>query len=229
MYFASYDDRELARLGLSFNDAYFQEWFINWQHTNKMLELPDNYKTDKRHYFWLNYEKIIHDLPALQINNNVSICNMLNRLCGKGKTNQHEYPLIRVVKNIQGRNLAYYAIRWEVIAKMKGVEYKGDLFDEVTIDKLQPKKEKKDIIGSLNPNVERILKELDRLRLPDKKLFSFTLPTDHKIHTKSMKHFQDACYDLYEGRFNSRHPLADWFVEKNNYYISNETTKEVND
>ena len=222
MYFASYDDKEIARLGLSFNDIYFLEWFINYQHSNKMEELPDKYKEDDRHYYWLKYTKIIYDLPALQINNNASICKMVNRICGKGK-NENEYPLIKITKNVNNKNKSYYAIRWEVISKMKGFS------DELGIEDI-PKKEKKELIGSLNPNVERILIELDKLCISDgKRLFSFTLPTDHKIHTKSMKHFQDACYDLYEGRFNSRHPLAEWFKEKNYCYISNKTVKEVND
>jgi hypothetical protein len=231
MYFASYDDKEVAKLQLSFNDIYFLEWFINWRISNKMLELPEGneHKPDDKHYFWLKYSKIIEDLPALQMHNNVSVSNMLNRLCGKGKVNQNEYPLIRTFANINCRNKAYYATRPEVIAKMKGVQYTDGLFDEELINKIKPTKiEAKKSLGALLPNTEKILIELDKLKLPNKKLFSFTLPTDHKIYTKSMKKFQDALYDLYEGRFLSRHKMEDWFLEKNNNYITDETTKEIN-
>jgi len=229
MYFASYDDKEIARLGLSFNDIYFLEWFINWRQTSKMTELPDEKSSDKEnHYYWLTYEKIIADLPALQIHNNTSINNMLNRLCGKGKNNYYEYPLMRQKVNINLINKAYFAIRPEVLAKMKGLEYSNGLFEKKDLVKLQPK-EKKESICKLSPVVESILAELDKLHLSNgKKLFSYTLPTDHKIHTKSMKHFQDALYDLYEGRFLSRYKLKDHFLERNNSYITDETRKEIN-
>jgi hypothetical protein len=224
MYFASYDDKEIARLGLTLNDAYFLEWFINFKDSEKMNRLSESLNKDKEHdYYWITYSKIIKDLPLLYIKNNTSINNMLNRLCGKGKSNSYSYPLIRQKVNINMVNRSFIAIRPEVIAKMKGIGFT----EELGIAKI-PKIEKKDSICSLSPNVEKILIELDKLKLLDnRKLFSFTLSTDHHIHTKSMKHFQDACYDLYEGRFNSRNPIAEWFLEKNQYYITNFTSKEI--
>jgi hypothetical protein len=226
MYIASYDDKELVKLGLTLNDAYFLEWFINFKDSKKMNRLSDNLNKDLEHdYYWITYSKIIDDLPLLYIKNNVSINAMHNRLSGKGKNNYYEYPLIRQKVNIDMINKSFIAIRPEVIAKMKGVGFT----DELGITNI-PKKEKKDSICSLNPNTEKILLELDKLRLPDnRKLFSFTMPTDHKIHTKSMKRFQDCLYDLYEGRFNSRNKIADWFKEKNKYYLDRTATKEIFD
>jgi len=223
MYFASYDDKEIARLQLPFDYIYFLEWFINFKNTGKMLSLPNE------QYYWVDYKTVMNSLPALQIHNTVSISHMLDRLCGKGKINYADYPLIRKIKNIRGRNRAYFSIRGEVVAKMKGIEYSQGLFDQKDLSKLQSKPETKKSLDTLLPNTEKILIELDKLHLPDnRKLFSFTLPTDHKIYTKSMKKFQDALYDLYEGRFLSRHKMEDWFLGKNNCYITDETTKEIN-
>ena len=229
MYFASYDDKEIARLGLSFNDVYFIEWFLTFQQSNKMLELPKDVSDDPEHtYYWILFDKIINDLPALQMNNHVSINNMMNRLCGKGKLNSNEYPLMRQCKNVNFKNKAYFAIRPEVIARMKGVEYHGDLFDESDIPAKSKKQIKNETLGSLNTNTEKILIVLDKLSIDDgRKLFSFTLPNDHKMHTKSMKHFQDALYDLYEGRFMSRHKIEKWFLDRNKYYITNETISNI--
>jgi hypothetical protein len=230
MYIASYDDKELVKLGLTLDDAYFLEWLINFKDSNRMLKLPDDLNEEKEHdYYWITYTKVIKDLPLLYLKNNTSINAMLNRLSGKNKSNYNEYPLIRQKVNINLVNKSFVAIRPEVIAKMKGVQYTDGLFDEGIINKLQPKQETKKSLGQLLPNTEKILIELDKLRLPDnRKLFSFTFPTDHKIYTKSMKKFQDALYDLYEGRYLSRHKLADWFIEKNISYITNETIKEIN-
>ena len=204
MYIASYDDKELFRLGLTLNDAYFLEWFINFKDSNKMIRLPEHLNKDKNHeYYWITYAKVMADLPLLYIKNNNSINNMLNRLSGKDKSNSYEYPLKRQKVNINLINKSYVAIRPEVIAKMKGTQYSNALFDVADIP---VKPETKPSLGALLPNTEKILLELNKLHLPDnRKLFSFTMPTDHKIYTKSMKKFQDALYDLYEGRFNSRH------------------------
>ena len=227
MYIASYDDKELFRLGLTLNDAYFLEWFINFKDSNKMIRLPEHLNKDKNHeYYWITYAKVMADLPLLYIKNNNSINNMLNRLSGKDKSNSYEYPLKRQKVNINLINKSYVAIRPEVIAKMKGTQYSNALFDVADIP---VKPETKPSLGALLPNTEKILLELNKLHLPDnRKLFSFTMPTDHKIYTKSMKKFQDALYDLYEGRFNSRHKMEEWFLEKNNNYITDETTKEIN-
>jgi len=223
MYFAGYDDKEIARLKLSISDIYFLEWFINYQHSNKMEELPDNYKSDDKHYYWLKFTKIIHDLPALGIGikNNTSICKMVNRICGKGKINEHEYPLIKVTHNIHNTNKSYYAIRWEVISKMKGFE------DELGIDKL--KKAKKEPLCSLNINVEKILTEIAKIKIPDgRKLFSYTIPDDHKIKTQGMRKFQQACFDLYDGKLNFDY-VFQGFKDRNKYYITNDTTKKIKD
>jgi len=227
MYIASYDDKELVKLGLTLNDAYFLEWFINFKDSNKMLKLSEQLNDDKKHdYYWITYSKVINDLPLLYLKNNTSINAMLNRLSGKNKNNSYLYPLTRQTVNINLTNKTFIAIRPEVIAKMKGVGFT----DELGIKNI-PKQEKKDSICSLSNNTEKILIELDKLRLPDnRKLFSFTIPADHRIHTKSMKHFQDCLYDLYEGRFNSRNKIADWFKKKNHYYLEDEICiKEIKD
>lgn len=226
MYIASYDDKEIYRLGLTLNDIYFLEWFINFKDSNKMLKLKDNLNKDTEHdYYWITYSKVIKDLPLLYIKNNTSINNMLNRLSGKDKNNQNEYPLIRQKINIGLINKTYIAIRPEVIAKMKGVECSANLSEEWNTTK----KETKKAIETLLPNVKMILTQLSKLQLPDnRKLFSFTLPTDNKIYTKSMKRFQDTLIDLYEGRFLSNNKIEDWFKNKNSYYINEKTILTVN-
>jgi len=223
----------LLKLHLTMSDAVVLRWLLTYMQSSNIdyIDVRDNKDEKPKRYYWIWYDKVLSDLPTLYITNKVVIGKMLKRICGEGQFNENQYPL-KKYNNWDHKtkgNKVYFRFRPNILEIMESNNMAG--FDELGLPlPKQEKLKKKDIISSLNPNVEKILLELDRLRLTDgKKLFSFTLPTDHKIHTKSMKHFQDACYDLYEGRFNSRHPLADWFVEKNNYYISNETTKEVND
>jgi hypothetical protein len=133
------------------------------------------------------------------------------------------------------KNVMNTIISWDTLTPKRKIYLEGfvnsnGLFSKQDLIKLIPDKNPtKKPLCALLLNTEKILIELDRLHLPDnRKLFSFTLPTDHKIYTKSMKKFQDALYDLYEGRFLSRHKMEDWFLEKNNFYIADETTKEIN-
>jgi hypothetical protein len=218
----------LLKLHLTHSDAVVLRWLLSYFQSNGIehIDVQENGKTER--YYWIWYPKVIEDLPTLYITNRVVIGKMLKRICGEGQENENQFPLKKYTNwdHKKCGNKTYFRFRPNILALMEGDKMLG--FDLPSPKR--EKKEKKESICSLSPNVEKILIELDKIHLPDnRKLFSFTLPTDHKIHTKSMKHFQDALYDLYEGRFNSRHKMEDWFLEKNNYYISDLTTKEIKD
>jgi hypothetical protein len=204
----------LLKLHLLQSDAIVLRWMLSYMQSKdiKHIDVLENGKEER--YYWIFYEKVIEDLPTLYISNKVVIGKMLKRICGEGKENENQYPLKKYTywdHKVKG-NKTYFRFRPDILSLMETT------MNGFGLELPNPKQEKS--YGSLNPNVERILLELDKLKLPDnRKLFSFTMPTDHKIHTKSMKRFQDCLYDLYEGRFNSRNKIADWFKEKNRYYL----------
>jgi hypothetical protein len=212
----------LLKLHLLQSDAIVLRWLLSYFQSkdHKYIDVLENGKMER--YYWIWYEKVIEDLPTLYISNRVVIGKMLKRICGEGKENENQYPLKKYTcyDHKKKGNKTYFRFRPDILALMETT------MNGLGLDLPNPKQEKN--YGQLNKNVESILTELTKLKLPDnRKLFSFTLPTDHKIYTKSMKRFQDALYDLYEGRFNSRHKLADWFLDKNNCYITDETIKEI--
>ena len=215
----------LLKLHLLQSDAVVLRWLLSYFQSkdHKYIDVIENGKEER--YYWIWYDKVKEDLPTLYITNKVVIGKMLKRICGEGKENENQYPLKKYTHwdHKKCGNKTYFRFRSDILSLMETT------MNGFGLELPNPRQEKS--YGSLSPNVEKILIELDKLHLPDnRKLFSFTLPTDHKIHTKSMKRFQDCLYDLYEGRFNSRNKIADWFKEKNHYYLEDEMyMKEIKD
>ena len=63
--------------GLDMNDLILLRWFVDFRNTDRMEEKI----FDGKVYYWVNYEKVIADLPILKINNKIVLRRRLKKLC----------------------------------------------------------------------------------------------------------------------------------------------------
>ena len=213
--------------------------FFNWALSNQMAYVDIN---DDR-LFLLDYNTIA---PSWGISV-IYLKKIMLHLSGslpKGVSTNLKYPLIRITKqNTNNKWYSYFGfekgvmltiIAWESINPerrqyLEGFVNNNGLFSTKELIALNPPKhDKNKVICKLLPKVESILIELDKIRISDKKrLFSFTLPDDHNIHTDGMRRFQSYIQDLYAGIFIKNNRVKAPFIERNKYYINDTTYEKI--
>ena len=64
-----YNQKIAVSFGLDMNDLILIRWFIDYRNTDEMNEVI----FDGKAYYWVNYKKVIEDLPILKIKNENNI------------------------------------------------------------------------------------------------------------------------------------------------------------
>lgn len=106
-----YHQRMAVAYGLDMNDLILLRWFVDFRNTDRMEEKI----FDGKVYYWVNYEKVIADLPILKINNKIVLRRRLKKLCDCKVLDFH------LEKNSKG-TFTYYRT---------GVAYKTLLYDMI--------------------------------------------------------------------------------------------------
>lgn len=75
-----FNQAELVALGLNGTDAYILRWFVDFQATGRMKPTLMDGET----YYWVKYQAIIEDLPALGITSHKSVARRMMRLVEAG-------------------------------------------------------------------------------------------------------------------------------------------------
>lgn len=72
-----YHQKIAVAYGLDMNDLILLRWFVDFRNTDRMQEAIFNDTV----YYWVNYEKVIDDLPILKINNKIALRRRFKKLC----------------------------------------------------------------------------------------------------------------------------------------------------
>ena len=104
-----YHQKFAVSFGLDVNDLLLLKWFIDFRNTDRMDEVV----FDEKIYYWVNYKKVIEDLPILKIKNKEALRRRFKKLCD---CNVLEF---RLEKNTKG-TFTYYRT---------GVAYKILVYD----------------------------------------------------------------------------------------------------
>lgn len=214
--------------------------FFNWALSGQMIFIEE-----KNTRFYLLDYKYIAPSWGMSI---ILLKKIMLHLSGSlkpGITTMLKFPLMRITKQNNNVWKTYYGfekgvmnniIAFEVLTPKRkmfieeflNMNTSGFFSSQDLIALNPPKYDKTKILCRLAPNVESILIELNELKINDKKkLFSFTLPTDHNIHTDSMRRFQSSLQDLFLGIFEKNHKINEKFIERNSFYINDRNYKLI--
>ena len=221
----------LLKLHLTANDALVLRWLLSFFQSDKILhkDIPNKETGELERFYWIDFDKVKNDLPILYITNKNVIGKMMTRLCGVGQLNENWYPIKKHNEwdSCKHGNKVYYKFRFDILSFMEGNVMPGFAVELGLPDaKIETNKNK--INKNLLVQTENTLKELNKLTISNnKKLFSFTMPKDHKIIYKNMLRFQSMLQDLWLGTFTKNYRIDDKFIERNKYYITDETYAKI--
>lgn len=219
----------LVQLKLNIVHKMILEWFFDYSSTKQMLELfHKDYQ--KLPFYWIYFDKIRNDLPLLPNNSNYAINKYLNELCGDGKNNLKEYPLIRYNFSTKYGYKIGFAIRPEIYLWLKGDDSKMAGFEELNNIKINHNKRNRLQKYVLKDTTKQLIEELSKIKKQDgTNLFSIIKPDDDYHYTQGIKRFQWYLLELYKGRFleNEISNLSDRFTKNYSYYISNKNVSMI--
>ena len=72
-----YNQKIAVSFGLDMNDLILIRWFVDYRNTNEMNEVI----FDGKAYYWVNYKKVIEDLPILKIKSKDVLRRRFKKLC----------------------------------------------------------------------------------------------------------------------------------------------------
>jgi hypothetical protein len=223
----------LLKLHLTTNDALVLRWLLTFFQSDKILykDILNKETGEIERFYWIDFDKVKNDLPILYITNKNVIGKMMTRLCGIGQPNENWYPIKKYNdwNSCKYGNKVYYKFRFDILSFMEGNIMPGFAVELGLPDaKIETNKNK--INKNLLIQTENVLKELDKLTIANnKRLFSFTMPKDHKIIYKNMLRFQSMLQDLWLGTFIKNNRADNDFIERNKYYITEETYSKIKD
>lgn len=192
MYINGFNDDILYKLGLNCTDTYIMRWMLSYFATDRNEKIEE----DGYIYKWIKTSKIKHDLPLLYVESNLAIQKMLNRLCGKDKENEEEYPLVKITKNCETGKKMYFRFREEVLAKLEGRKQNDDEIGDGSPVKKVTKEKKK---YRLHKETAKILEQVAELKLPNGKfLFSFATGLHRELEAYKKS---SACDKACAGKF----------------------------
>ncbi len=203
----------LIHLGLGPNEAVVLRWLLSFIHSGKEKFIDRN----SNRYYWVDYRKVVTDLPCLFIHNSKVVGRLFDKLCGT-KSNKrskiNNYPLIKLRVRVGGIQRTYFCFDPKVLSQLE--EHKMDKLIELDSKPINEKLKRK---HPLHPEVQSILEELLTIKNEDKKLFTNTLPQDRLHYTKGIEQFQAKLMSLYTGRFSSEYKLSEAFKKKNEQHL----------
>ena len=217
-----FNQQVLLKLGFGPEEALILQWF-------KSFSLSDRQKYIGRgaeRYYWVKYSKVISDLPCLFIANPKKIGKIFCQLSGEGREHPEQWPLKKLRANVKGVQEVYFKFNAKVLKQLEGGEDMSDFTDELGVKPKQKEKNRRS--KKLDPNVLTILQELKQLGIKEgKSLFSFTLPTDPYVYTKSIQSFANKLNAIYEGRFKHDYKIDPSFLERNEYYVGEDNRQKL--
>ena len=77
---AGFQQKEIVKMGLNIADAYILRWVVEFWHTGKMTTILN----DDKEYLWIKYDRIITDLPSLEITSKRTIENRFKKYVACG-------------------------------------------------------------------------------------------------------------------------------------------------
>ena len=72
-----YNQKIAVSFGLDMNDLILIRWFIDYRNTDEMNEVI----FDGKAYYWVNYKKVIENLPILKIKSKDVLRRRFKKLC----------------------------------------------------------------------------------------------------------------------------------------------------
>jgi len=218
------DQKYLIQLKLSPDDVIILSWLKSFTNSGKQEYIQKNNKI----FYWVKYSKIIDDLPILGITKDICIGRVFSKLCGENKERPELYPLEKFLLRDGKLNKTYFRFRDGAIDRMEDATMINSFSADLDTSKRKNKVNKENK-SNLHPNVSEIIEMLsNKKKNGETSLFKFVKP-DGKNYTKSIKKFQNWCYDLYNGRFNLNctNQLSDWFKKQYSYYLTEQGKEKI--
>jgi hypothetical protein len=201
--------------------AVMLDWFVYFASSGR----SETIEHDGRVFHWVSFNHLKTDLPCLEhTRDRQTVPDMFSRLCGGDKDN---YPLIKLVRRVQRGTRVYFAIRGDVIDRMRNGGPMSDLGlrdgEPVVHEKLKRSRK-------LSPEIQGIVDELLALKRKGSgspALFQNQPPEDAFHYTKAIERFGQKLSALYTGRWYRDYRVNDIFESRNHRLITSETMKAV--
>lgn len=75
--YLDYHQQIAVSFGLDMNDLLILRWFVDFRNTDGMeIKIVGD-----KHYYWVNYKKVLEDLPILKINSKDVLRRRFKKLC----------------------------------------------------------------------------------------------------------------------------------------------------